>query len=168
MSSRCRSYYPVRSQSYVPVFTPLACPDPVNNDPKRNEALCRPALCRSEPLSHAEYLRKLVENNGNAISSGRLLQQGSGIYTTTNWMATTGPCQRQMPVPPAQTVMDAGQLTDKKGAYASRGVHSKFDRVNTNDETTTNRRRGAAIAAEKGCTVCTTSGLETGSTNCNC
>lgn len=168
MTSRCRSYYPPISQQYVPVFVPLVCPDPVNTDPKRTDAYCAPAHCRSEPLSHSEYLRKLVQNNGVGISTGSLLKQGTGPYTTTNWMATTGPCQRNTPVPPAETVLDAGVYVDMKGALASRGTRSYYDSVNTNDEATTSRRRGQAIAADKGCTVCSLNGFSGNNIGCKC
>lgn len=168
MSSRCRTYIATPSQMYVPVYTPIACPDPVNIDPKRNEVYCKQALCRSEPLSHSEYLRKLVENNGVGISRGNLLQKGTGVYTTTNWMATSGPCLRNAPVPLAQPFMDASINTDIKGALASRGTRSLYDSVNTNDESTTNRRRGQAIAADKGCAICTLAGYNGTGINCGC
>ena len=168
MSSRCRSYIATPSQMYVPVYTPIACPDPVNLDPKRNEIFCKQAQCRSEPLSHSEYLRKLVENNGVGISRGTLLQQGTGVYKTTNWMATSGPCLRNTPVPPAQPFVSAGLNTEIKGAMASRGTRSLYDSVNTNDESTTNRRGGQAIAADKGCNTCTLAGYNGTGINCGC
>ena len=166
MTSRCRSYAQP-SQLYVPVYSPKVCPDPVNRDPKRNESVCKPILCRSEPLSHGEYLRKLVQNNGQAISTGTLLQQGSDIYKTTNWMGSTGSCVINTPVPKAQVTMDAGVLTSSIGAFASRGLRSKYDLVNTNAEATTIRLGGQAIAADTECSKCTVSGYS-GPSLCNC
>jgi hypothetical protein len=164
MSSRCRTYAQP-SQQYVPVFVPLTCPDTVNNDPKRFDQYCPPALCRSEPLSHSEYLRKLVQNNGVGISNGTLLTKGTGSYATTNWMESTGPCARNTPVPAAQTVKDASDLTRAKGAFASRGLRSKFD-LEKSAELTSMRREGQAIAAESGCDSCTTPGFQEQTPNC--
>lgn len=164
MSSRCRNYAQP-SQKYVPVFVPLTCPDTPNNDPKRFEAYCPPALCRSEPLSHSEYLRKLVQNNGVGISNGTLLQQGVGNYVTTNWMGSTGSCVRDVPVPQAQTVKDASDSTRAKGAFAARGMRSKFDSQNS-AEITSMRREGQAIAADEGCASCTTVGFQGIIKNC--
>jgi len=110
----------------------------------------------------------LVQNNGSAISSGRLVQKGSGSYATTLWTATDAPCLRQMPAPPAQVVKDAGLHTDTKGAYAARGIRSKYDSVNTNDAATTVRRQGQAIAAGKGCSICVVPGYSGGPGSCNC
>jgi len=166
MSSRCRTYAQP-SQQYVPVFVPLTCPDTPNTDPKRFEAYCPPVKCRSEPLSHSEYLRKLVQNNGVGISNGTLLQQGTGNYVTTNWMGSTGSCVRDVPVPPAQTVKDAGDLTRAKGAFAARGLRSKFD-SNNSAELTSMRREGQAIAADSSCNICTTSGFSGNDSKCNC
>jgi len=165
MSSRCRNYAQP-SQRYVPVFVPLTCPDPQNNDPKRFETYCAPVLCRSEPLSHSEYLKKLVQNNGVAVSRGTLLQKGTGAYVTTNWMASAGPCLQNTPVPDAQTVKDASDLTRSKGAFASRGTRSKFD-SNNSAELTSMRREGQAIAADAGCSPCTTTGFQGIVPNCS-
>lgn len=158
MSSRCRNYA-LPSQKYVPVFKPDTCPDTPNRDPKRFTPYIKPAPCRSEPLSHSEYLRKLVQNNGVALSSGRLLQQGTGIYKTTDWMGSSGSCPCLAPVPPAQTYKDAGITTLERGAFASRGLRSKYDLVNSSAEFTTLREQGAAIAADKDCYDCTTPGF---------
>lgn len=169
MTSRCRSQYnPPRDPLYVPVFTPLACPDPVNLDPRRNQAYCKPTHVLSQPLSHQEYLRKLVANNGRAISTGALVQNGSGQYTRTDWMATSGSCVlANVPVPAAQPFPGAG-LTELKNSYnAARGTIGKFDLTNRTAEITTLKRAGLAVSSSAGCTTCNISGTEIKATNCD-
>jgi hypothetical protein len=193
MSSRCRQFAINKSDPrYVPVYTPVSCPDPVNNDPKRNDAYCAPALCRSEPLSHSEYLRKLKANNGRAVSSAaNLLQVGSGRYTTTIWTTSeaAGSCcngnDSVLPAVPAVHpgghALDSGHLTEMRGANAARGTVSKFDSVNKTEDITMLRRKGLAIAADNSfgapagstrttCDVCSLSGTTTvdPGTGCGC
>lgn len=184
MTSRCRGFAP-SSNKYVPVYTPKACPDPVNNDPKRTEVYCKPNPCRSEPLSHSEYLRKLTQNNGRAISGGTLKQYGDGVYKRTDWMATEGSCiLGNVPVPVAQSIkqegkpaniqfpkaVDASLQTIRKDLIASRGSIGTYDNVNRGAEMTIKRHGGLAVLSSTGCSTCDISG--TGiklpeCTNCN-
>jgi hypothetical protein len=94
-----------------------------------NEAYCAPALCRSEPLSHSEYLRKLKANNGRAVSSAaNLLQVGSGRYTTTIWTTSEAAgscCNSNDSVPavhPGGRALDSGHLTEMRGAWHCKQV----------------------------------------------
>jgi len=186
MSSRCRVYAPINSR-YVPVYAPISCPDPVNTDPKRNEAYCAPKPSRSEPLSGSEYLRKLKANNGRPISTpNNLVQIGSGNYVTTIWTAAAtnaASCcngnDKVLPAVPAVhpggRARDSGQLTEMRGAVAGRGTLSFYDQVNRTEANTTLRRQGLAIAADETFaapagatrTVCVTCGLSGTTTTIN-
>jgi hypothetical protein len=156
MTSRCRNFAQ-KSQLYVPVYTPLVCPDPVNTDPKRNEAYCKPNHVRSEPLSHGEYLRQLVANNGVSISSGPLTQYGTDIYKRTDWMASRGSCiLPNVSVPKVSS--EGASKTYALQASSGRGTISKYDSVNRTEDLTAMRRAGLAISSSGGCANCTISG----------
>ena len=143
---------------YVPVYDPKCCPDPVNMDPKHNEVYQKPTLCRSEPLSHAEYIRKLKANNGVKLSvaASKAVTVGEGVYKRTIWTSAGDACSLDsdlvLPAVPAVLghgkARDAWQYTEMKGAYAGRGTVSKFDSVNRTEDMTRLRRQGLAIAAD--------------------
>jgi len=58
----------------------------VNTDPRRFNTYKKPTPSRSEPLSHAEYLRRKATNNNLPLSKQQaLIQNGSGPYVTTDW-----------------------------------------------------------------------------------
>lgn len=175
---KCTSH-PAVSPLYVKQYNPVCCPDPVNNDPRRNEIYRPPTLCRSEPLSHSEYLRRLKANNNKPLSSpASLVQVGEGAYKKTIWTETRpadGCCNgNDLVLPPVPAVhpgghaLDSGMLTEMRGAVAARGDVSKFDQVNRTEDITTLRRQGLAIASDDSFaapagstrTVCTTCGLE--------
>lgn len=64
----------------------MSCCPPVNTDPRRFNAYKKPTPSRSEPLSHAEYLRRKAANNNLPLSKPQaLVQNGSGPYVTTDW-----------------------------------------------------------------------------------
>jgi Concanavalin A-like lectin/glucanases superfamily len=145
--------------SYVPVYEPACCPDSRNRDPRRKEFYRPPTLCRSEPLSHAEYLRKLKANNTVALSSpaSKVVTQGDGVYKRTVWTSAGDACSldSDLVLPAVSPVLgggharDAWQYTEMKGAYAGRGTVSKFDSVNRTEDITRLRRQGLAIAADE-------------------
>jgi len=120
------------------------------------DAYCPPVASRSEPLSHYEYLRKLKANNGGAISgTTNLLQVGPTNYKTTIWTATTTVGNGLDLVLPAVPhvkafgdALDAGLLTEMRGANAGRGDISKFDLTNRTADITTLRVKGTAIASD--------------------
>ncbi len=125
MSSRLRCHCPSQpvAQQYVPAYTPPCCPAPTKRDPRRNSPYCPSTRSFSEPLSHAEYLRRLKENNTAPISStNALVQYGEGEYKKTLWMEglVGGACCPAVPlIPAAQTTQDAGLYTEAKGAAAA-------------------------------------------------
>jgi hypothetical protein len=152
---------------------------------------CPRVISRSEPLSHYEYLRKLKANNGGAISAPEnLVQIGPNNYKTTIWMATKtvgNGLDLVLPaVPPVKQLgdaIDAGLLTEMRGANAARGDISKFDLTNRTAEITSLRVKGTAIASDDSfgasagvsskrtlCTNCHFSGTEyfNPGTECNC
>ena len=156
MTSRCRVYVPP-NPLYVPVYNPICCPDPVNRDPRRNEAYCPPAPSRSEPLSGSEYLRKLKANGGRPLgNSTKTVTVGTGPSGTTLWMTAGGDCDNgNDPVLPAVPAVhpgghaiDSGLLTEMRGAHAGRGALSWYDQVNRTEAMTALRRKGLAIAAD--------------------
>jgi hypothetical protein len=166
MTSRSRSFSQ-KSQLYVPVFQPLVCPDPVNNNPKRNEAYCKPNHVRSEPLSHGEYLRQLTANNGVAISNGSLNQYGSDVYKRTDWMASRGSCiLPNVAVPKVNS--EGAAKTYALQASSGRGTVSVYDSVNKTEDLTAMRRAGLAISSSAGCTNCTLIGTTTNPPNGGC
>lgn len=143
---------------YVPVYDPKCCPDPVNMDPKHNEFYQPKTLCRSEPLSHAEYIRKLKANGGAklSIAASKAVTVGHEVYKRTIWTTAGDACSLDsdlvLPAVPAVLghgkARDAWQYTEMKGAYAGRGTVSKFDSVNRTEDITRLRRQGLAIAAD--------------------
>jgi len=169
MSSRCRSYARI-DQASVPVYVPKnVCPEVPNTDPRRFDAYIKPKPCLSQPLSHSEYLRKLVANNGRAIGGGVLKQSGDGDYVRTDWMNTDGNCVLpNVPVPAAQPFVQAGLTELKNGYAAARGTISKHDTTNRTAEITTLKRAGLAIKSSEGCTTCTLSGSDKPTPNCHC
>jgi len=65
------------------------CPTPANHDPRRFNVYVKPKPCLSEPLSHAEYLRRKQANNNLPLSTqAALVQTGTGPYIRTDWMLT--------------------------------------------------------------------------------
>lgn len=181
MTSRCRVHVPPNPR-YVPVYNPICCPDPVNTDPRRTEAYCPPMKSRSEPLSGAEYIRKLKANGGRPLgNSSKTVVVGSGPSATTLWMTAGGDCDNGadlvLPAVPAVHAgghaLDSGLLTEMRGANAGRGTVSVYDTTNRTEGITTLRRQGLAIAADDSFnapagsvrTVCGTCGLSgTGTT----
>ena len=158
MTSRCRVHV-APNPRYVPVYNPICCPDPVNTDPRRTEVYCPPIKSRSEPLSGAEYIRKLKANGGRALSgSANTVVVGSATpaYATTLWMTAGGDCNNGadlvLPAVPAVHAgghaLDSGLLTEMRGANAGRGAVSVYDTTNRTEGITTLRRQGLAIAAD--------------------
>ena len=137
------------------------CPPPPNTDPKRHYKYIPPSPSRSEPLSHSEYLRRLKENNGCAISSpSNLLQVGADTlqegsnqkYITTIWTEskqsdnTTGQLRPAVPaVHPGGHALEAGMTVFMNGAAAARGSISVYDTKNRTEWSTTYKREGIAI-----------------------
>lgn len=144
---RCCVSQPV-SQQYVPAYTPACCPTPANTDPRRFQTYCPPTRSLSEPLSHAEYLRKLKANNTAPIS-GTLVQYGEGEYKKTIWTESGTTCcppgQHLPAVPSAQTTLDSRLATESKGALAVAvgGIPKQGDA-----ELLTTQAKGRAIAAQ--------------------
>lgn len=192
ITKNCYSNSPIDPR-YVKQYNPPRCPPPVNNDPRRNEIYRPPTLCRSEPLSHSEYLRRLKANNNKPLSSpASLVQVGSGVYTRTIWTETrpaAGCCNGQDLVLPAVPAvhpgghaLESGMLTEMRGAVAARGDVSKFDNTNRTEDVTTLRRQGLAIASDDSfaapagsirnvCETCGLSGttdVDPGRPTCNC
>jgi len=120
------------------------------------DAYCPPIVSRSEPLSHYEYLRKLKENNGGAISgAANLLQVGPEKYKKTIWTATNTVglgLDLVLPAVPAAKpfgdALDAGLLTEMRAANAARGDISQFDLTNRTADINTLRKKGTAIASD--------------------
>ncbi len=190
---RCCSTQAINPAS-VPQYIPKCCPTPPNTDPRRFEVYCPPVVSRSEPLSHSEYLRRLKANNGKALSSPDcLVQYGEGVYKKTIWTETAdgGRCCNgdggTLPAVPAVhqggTALDAGLLTESRGAYAARGSVSVYDQTNRTEDVTTLRRQGLAISGDDSfdapagatrtvCTTCgfsgTTTAVNPGNPTCNC
>ena len=167
MSSRyrykCCSAVP-RTQESVPAYDPKCCPPPANTDPRRNELYCKPVVSRSEPLSHAEYLRRKRESGGAAISSpAGLVQIGEGAYKRTLWMesnSTASCCQGTdavLPaVPPVHSVghrLPNRERTEVRGAIAGRSALSHYDQGNHAASLTIQRHRGDVLAYDA-CQVC--------------
>ena len=167
------------------------CPVPPNTDPRRSIPYCPPTPSRSEPLSHAEYLRRLKANNNGALSSpNTMLQVGTGIYARTIWTESpsTNECSTNKVLPPVpevhprSTAIEAGMNTMMKGAAAARGTLSKYDTTNRNEWNTTYRRQGIAInndialkiqntEGKELCADCSLSGTNEvvpGNPNCKC
>jgi hypothetical protein len=157
MPGCCHRYKP-SSNDYIKPYIPKWCPPEPNNDPKRFEKYCKPTLCRSEPLSHSEYLRLRAKNGGCSLSSGSVLQVGQGVYKKTIWTNASNGCQTNMAVPavhPGGRAADAGYLIEAKGAFAGSGQTSWYDIVNRTAHTTILRNKGLAIAAtDYGCSPC--------------
>lgn len=159
---KCK-YYP-SSNDYIIPYIPKWCPPEPNNDPKRFELYCKPTLCRSEPLSHSEYLRLRKNNGGQALSTGNVLQVGSGVYARNIWTTAVAGCQTNVPVPAVHAggrAKDAGFLIEAKAAVAGRGKISWYDTVNKTAGITTLRQKGNAIAAaDFNCSNCINPGTE--------
>ena len=82
-----------RQHVYLSIFCgPIqmsCCPTPANHDPRRFNVYVKPKPCLSEPLSHAEYLRRKQANNNLPLSKqAALVQTGTGPYIRTDWMLT--------------------------------------------------------------------------------
>lgn len=140
------------SQQYVPVYSPPCCPTPSNTDPRRTEAYCPPTRSFSEPLSHAEYLRRLKANNTAPLSStNALVQYGEGEYRKTIWTESTvgGACCPVNPTAPAaQKYLDAGMHTMMKGAKAA-AVKGINDKNGVPESLHTLQKQGQAIFTEQ-------------------
>lgn len=143
------------AQQYVPAYTPSCCPLPANTDPRRiSQVYCPPTRSFSEPLSHAEYLRRLKANNTAPISStNALVQYGEGEYRKTIWTETKsgGSCCPgggvAMPaVPAVQTRIDEGLRTESKGAKAA--AVSTRDEPGIPESTHTLQKEGQALQAQ--------------------
>jgi hypothetical protein len=118
-------------------------------------------------LSHGEYLRQLVANNGVAISSGPLTQHGDGVYAKTDWMASRGGCiLPNVPVPKVSS--EGAAQTFALQATSGRGTVSQYDSVNRTEDLTALRRAGLAITSSAGCTNCTLSGTTNNPPNGGC
>jgi len=151
--------------AYVPIYTPKnTCPDPVNNDPRRNEVYCKPNPSLSQPLSSDEYLRKRLLNGNRPLSNSYLLQTNAdtGIYRKTNWTeagtsiqpSTAKGIDLGLPLPLSAppvtgtngTAIDSGLLTTARMAVAARGTLSALDGNGKRfDSFATLRRMGQAI-----------------------
>lgn len=195
MTSRYRTRCSISQavdQRTIAAYTPKCCPTPPNTDPRRiSHPYCPPVISRSEPLSHAEYLRRLKANNTAALSSpASLVQYGEGPYRKTIWTetASTGNCcnntGKALPAVPSvhperQSALDAGHLTEMKGAYAARGDVSVQDLTNRTEEIHTLKQKGLTIAADSSfqapaggkretCESCGFSGTNTETRSCTC
>ncbi len=149
---KCCTSQPV-AQQYVPVYAPPCCPVPPNTDPRRfSQAYCPPTRSFSEPLSHAEYLRRLKANNTAPISStNALVQYGEGEYRKTIWTENAAPCcpGGAMPaVPAAQTQLDEGLRTESKGAKAA-AIIGLNDEQGVPESLHTLQKQGQAIFTEE-------------------
>ena len=157
MTSRCRAIN-MANPKYVPVYKPKCCPEPINTDPRRFEAYKTPVHCRSEPLSHSEYLRRLKDNNFKQLSSpDSILLKGTGVYATTIWTdGGSGSCclENDLVLPavpavhPGGHALDSSLVTEMRGANAGRSDVSSVDLVNRTEDITTLRRKGQAIALD--------------------
>ncbi len=146
-------------QSTIPAYVPKCCPVPPNTDPRRNEC-CQPAMVsRSEPLSHAEYLRKKKLAAGGAVSGGRLVQVGEGAKAVTIWTEVNNCCPAYQTVPPVtQTALSEGLRIDSVGHAASTTSISKYTQNTRDASLTTALRAGRVIATDEGCSSCDPSG----------
>jgi hypothetical protein len=136
----------------IPKYVPKCCPAPVNRDPRRFERYCPPVVSRSEPLSHAEYLRKLKENRFAKPSSAPVTV-GDGKYKRTDWMESGAACCPGAPLVPTvkgkATADTESSRIDARDALIARTTKPiPGDRPAS---LTTLVREGAAIAADKGC-----------------
>lgn len=155
---RCCNTHPVL-QSTIPVYNPKCCPTPPNTDPRRTSPYKPPVISRSEPLSHAEYLRKLKQGGGGAVSGNSLVQVGEGAKAITLWTAVTTCCPGFQTVPPvAQTALAEGQRIDTRAHKASTTSISKYTQQTRDASLTTELRAGRAILSSEGCTTCNSSG----------
>jgi hypothetical protein len=162
MSSRyrykCCNSNPVL-QSTIPAYTPKCCPIPPNTDPRRTSPYKPPVISRSEPLSHAEYLRKKKEAGGGSVSGNILVQVGEGAKSVTLWTAVTTCCPSFQTVPPvAQTAIGEGQRTETLAHKASITAISKYTQTTRDASLITELRAGRAILSSEGCTTCDLSG----------
>ena len=131
---------------------------PTNTDPRRNIPYIPPSPSRSEPLSHAEYLRIKKANNNVAISNNALKTANATVerYNTTIWteqhdLPTACTPLKNTPVPsvhPGGKALDAGMITMMEGSVAARGKISIYDTTNHNESNTTYRRQGLAIVRD--------------------
>lgn len=154
MSNRgkCCEYTPINPEN-VPQYIPKCCPTPVNTNPRRFEQYCAPVVSRSEPLSHAEYLRKKREAGNNPISTpAGLVQIGDGKNTRTLWMESgnISACCGSKDIIPA---VHSGALSERfreesHGAVASRGTIGRDYRGDRGDGVTTLGRKGKALVAD--------------------
>ena len=142
------------------ILPPKCCPDPVNHDPRRFEKHCKPVVSYSEPLSHAEYLRRKKELGGVAVSSNPV-QVSQGEYKRTLWMEGGADCcydtNRVLPaVPPAMPpgYKPESLRTEVRGAIAGRSSLSHYDQGDRGDALTTLREKGDVLAREA-CGRCT-------------
>lgn len=155
---RCCNTQPV-VQSTIPTYIPKCCPTPPNTDPRRFSPYKPPVISRSEPLSHAEYLRKKKEAGGGSISGNNLVQVGQGAQATTIWTAVTTCCPSFQTVPPVtQTALTEGQRTETLAHKASTTSISKYTQNTRDASLTTELRAGRAILSSEGCSTCDPSG----------
>lgn len=151
MPSHCSCSSPVDPKS-IPSYSPTCCVHSANTDPRRNTAYCPPTPSRSEPMSHAAYLRRLKANNNGALSSTNNLVVGTGSYQQTIWSASSPSCCTAGNVLPAVPAvhpgghaLDSGIKTKMDGDVAARGTTSRYDNVNHTEGITTRRREGMAV-----------------------
>jgi len=152
----CRNRYKPSSNQYIQPYIPKWCPPEPNTNPKRFELYCKPTLCRSEPLSHSEYLRLRAKNGGCALSNSAPNKLGQDSYLRTLWTSASDKCQSNVPVPsvhPGGHATDCGFKTEAMGAKAGRGTVSWYDKVNRMSSITTLKKKGYAIASET-CSSC--------------
>ena len=164
-------------------YTPKCCPPSSNTDPRRNIPYVPPKPSRSEPMSHAEYLRRLKSGNRGANSLIVKDNQQNPVQTIWTELVNTtdnvkyccnNPLERpSVPaVHPGGTAVDAGLTTMMEGSAAARGTLSHYDTTNHTEWNTTYRRQGLAIikdttykapAGERNeeCSNCTLEGTST-------
>lgn len=135
--------------AYVTPYVPKCCPTPVNMNPRRNQSyLTTTPASRSEPLSHAEYLRMKKAAN-NASLSTNPVQIKAGVYTTTLWTAAAPSCcQTPIPIPavhPGGRALSEGLRIETVGTS---GHVSKWDTTNRDASATTLKNRDIVT---KGC-----------------
>lgn len=149
-----------------PLTPPCCLPNSQAIYPKPFTPYKPPLVSRSEPLSHAEYLR-MKKANFNCALSGNVVQTSvstNSKYNQTIWTQLAKP-DANVPAPtsgqnpPIQTppipsvhpggkALDAGMLTMMEGSVAARGKLSHYDSTNRNEFNTTYRRQGMAIVRD--------------------
>jgi hypothetical protein len=143
-------------QSSIRRYTPVCCPVHTKRDPRRGTVYCPPVVSRSEPLSHAEYLRRL--KSGVVSTPSALVQVGQGAYKKTLWMESGGTCcVTPAPVPAVHPIghrLDNTGRAEVAGAVAGRGTLSHYDQGTRDASLTTLRAAGKALAATGICVPC--------------